>query len=225
MIDDILQIIAPHYCYGCGGTGPVLCPNCKYDIIDEGFSGCIVCNAPSRDGVCRTCKTTYDKAWCVGERGGALERTIDEFKFKRARSAYKPLGDLLHQTLPSLPESTVLVPVPTIAKHVRQRGYDHTRLLARRLAKIRRLPLAAVLARSSATVQRDARKRRRLEQAKTAFSCRRQLEAKATYLLIDDVVTTNATLRYAAAALRQAGARQVWAAVLARQPLDKANKK
>jgi predicted amidophosphoribosyltransferase len=50
------------------------------------------------------------------------------------------------------------------------------------------------------------------------------LDEAPVYLLIDDVVTTNATLRYAADALMTAGAKTVWVGVAARQPLDKTTK-
>lgn len=60
-----------------------------------------------------------------------------------------------------------------------------------------------------------------MEQAKGAFTCKASLDTDVPYLLIDDIVTTNSTLRYAAQALKGGGASQVWVAVVAHQPLDK----
>jgi ComF family protein len=148
-----------------------------------------------------------------------LQRLIGDFKFERVYAAQYVLADLLLAHLDQLPPETVVTPVPTAASHIRQRGYDHTLLLARRVAKERGLKLAQPLIRATATKQRDANRAVRLAQAKTAFTARHPVDA-VPYLLIDDVVTTGATMYYAAKLLKDAGAREVWAATIARQPLD-----
>lgn len=221
MINKLLQIVAPHHCYGCHKTGTLLCDNCKYDIVDESFDACIVCLAPSLVGICSSCRTSYDRAWFVGERTGVLEQLINALKFRRAKSSADVLADLLSVRLPALPPDTVLVPIPTLRRHVRQRGYDHCLLIAKSLARRRRVRLESLLDRKASTVQRGVNKKDRMSQAKESFICSGPLDPDMTYLLVDDVVTTNATVRYAAEALRSAGAKNVWVAVVARQPLEK----
>lgn len=221
MIDGLLQFIAPHYCYGCDKIGTLLCQNCKFDISEEAFGGCVVCGTACLHGICKKCHTSFDAAWCVGERREVLEGIINSYKFERVKSCYKLLADLLDQTLPLLPADTVIVPVPTVAAHIRMRGYDHTLLLAKKLAKLRGLAIATPLYRNHSASQRGANKQLRLKQAKTAFGCKEIEASETTYLLLDDISTTGATLKYAAAALRTAGATTVWVAVIARQPLDK----
>lgn len=221
MIDRLLQIIAPHYCYGCGILPSPLCPNCKYDIEDEPFSGCVMCAAPTAVGICHTCSSAFSRAWCVSERSGPMKRLINAYKFERVRSAYAPLADSLDASLPELPRQTVLVPVPTIAAHIRIRGYDQVDLICHRLATRRSLPVERVLTRASISQQRGHSRKERFDQARAAFRCDRVLDSTRTYMLIDDVITTGATITYAAQALRNAGAKDVWIAVLARQPLDK----
>lgn len=220
MIDNLLGYIAPHHCFGCGKIGVELCDNCKYDIVDESFSGCIVCARPSLVGICARCKTAYEKAWCIGDREGALEQLIDAYKFERMKHASVELASLLNATLPVLPAETVVVPIPTVQSHIRVRGYDHALLLAREFAKRRRLRMTPIIKRTNAASQRELGRRQRFDEAKRAFRCGKALE-NVPYLIIDDIVTTNATLRCAAEALRDAGAQTVWAAVIARQPLDK----
>lgn len=222
MLDSLLSLIAPHYCSGCGERGTLLCDNCKYDIILEPYEACVSCQklaAPIK-GICTECKVPYDRAWCVADRRDHLQRLVDGYKFTNAFAAYKPLADLLHERLPELPGDTVIVPVPTVASHIRQRGYDHMLLIARRFARLRHLSLETDLRRLTSTKQRDASRSQRIEQAKAAFACSKQLSANATYLLLDDVMTTGATMRYAAQALRDAGASTVWCATISRQPLD-----
>lgn len=221
MIDNILQILAPHHCYGCGQVGAVICTNCKYNITEEPFSGCIVCSRPSNVGICSKCQTSYEKAWCVGERVDALRQTIDGLKFERVRSSHKVLADLLNETLPILPQETRIVPIPTIASHVRQRGYDHTALIAHRFARLRNIKLDPVLMRATNSKQRGSNRKQRFKQAESAYICNSLLDPELPYLIIDDIVTTGATLQHAAKVLKDAGAKEVWVAVLARQPLGK----
>ena len=222
MIDDLLQIIAPHHCCGCDKTGTLLCDNCKYNIIDEPFTACLACgdSLAGISGICRSCRAPYTRAWCVGRRQEYLQRLIDTYKFTHAQAAYRPLTDLLDERLPVLPRNTVIVPIPTVASHVRQRGYDHMVLIARYLAKRRGLHAKHLLERATNTKQRDANARTRAAQAKSAFTCRQPLDSNTPYLIIDDVVTTGATVKYAAKTLRRAGARTVWVASMSYQALD-----
>lgn len=146
---------------------------------------------------------------------------IDGLKFNHVKAAAGTLAELLDSHMPVLPLGTVIVPVPTIPPHIRVRGYDHTLLIAKELAKRRKLELGQYLKRLNYGVQRGKSKNERLEQARLAFTCPSKLDGAPAYLLIDDVVTTNATLRYAAEALGAAGAKTVWVGVVARQPLKK----
>ncbi|TAL14688.1 ComF family protein [Patescibacteria group bacterium] len=222
MIDTLLSFIAPHYCCGCGRVGSLLCGNCKYDIIHEQQSVCLVCKKPvGAAGVCRTCRLTYDSAWSVGERRDTLQRLIGLYKFKYAREAYRVLGDLLIEALPDFPSDTIVVPIPTVSSHIRQRGYDHTLLIADYFARKRGLHLKQLLTRKTRTIQRHASASVRQTQAKVAFAPRKQIiNGAAPYLLIDDVATTGSTLIYATKLLKEMGASRVMVAVVAYQTLD-----
>lgn len=222
MIDALLSYVAPHHCSGCDISGTLLCDNCKYDIISEPFLQCAACgkNTAGRNGLCSQCRVPYARAWCVSARRDQLQRLIGNFKFTNAKSAYIPLAELLHKQLPDLPGNTVIIPVPTANSHIRQRGYDHMLLIARRLGKLRGLSVDTSLDRVIDTKQRSATARQREQNAKNAFSCRTNLDPSKQHLLIDDVITTGATVKYATLALQAAGANNVWVASISRQPLD-----
>lgn len=93
-------------------------------------------------------------------------------------------------------------------------------LVAKQLGKLRGLPITTSLQRATNTQQRSASARQRTENAKSAFICESKLDPKKNYLIIDDVITTGATVKYAAIALQHAGAETVWVASISRQPLD-----
>ena len=157
----------------------------------------------------------------MGERTEVLLRLNDAYKFERAKACHKPLADLLVTRLPDLPAETIVVPIPTIPSHIRQRGYDHTLLIARRVAKGLNLTLDPVLERKTNALQRGASRRERIAQAKQAFKLASPCLPDRPYLLVDDVVTTSSTLKYAAQLLRDSGASEVWVGVIARQTSTK----
>lgn len=221
MVEKLLDLVLPHYCCSCGEIGSILCESCKYDIANEHFSGCLLCGRISPLTVrCEQCHSVLERTWCGGERAGGLENLINLYKFEYALSAHVPLGDILLAALPELPSETVIVPIPTVRTHTRQRGYDHTLLLARYIASRRGLKCDQPLVRMTSSVQRGASRKTRIAQARAAFGVEGELQPDIPYLLIDDVVTTGATLRYAAKAMKDAGATTIWAAAVARQPLD-----
>lgn len=221
MIDALLGFIAPHHCRGCDKIGVLLCDNCKYNITSEAFEACLSCAGPvGRLGICRRCNLPYSRAWVVGWRRDSLELLIDDYKFKRTKSSSQALVDLLDLTVARLPPETVVLAVPTIASHIRRRGYDHAKIIAQQFAIRRGLTFDDILQRATNTTQRGKNSRLRKQQAQQAFKVARPLSAKAPYLLIDDVITTGATVHYGARALKQAGAGEVWVAAIARNPLD-----
>jgi ComF family protein len=119
-----------------------------------------------------------------------------------------------------LPENIIVVPIPTIAPHIRERGYDQTKLIAKYVANQINRPFETIIQRKTNSMQRGASKKQRERQARQAFGLTNTPGEDSRYLLVDDVVTTGSTLRFAAKALRDAGATTVWVAVIARQPLD-----
>lgn len=220
MLDHLLSIVAPHLCTNCGQLGTLLCDNCKYDIVSEPYERCLHCQKPSLDGVCKSHHLAYRQAWCVGERQGAVQRLIGTFKFQNAQAAYRPLAQLLHARLPDLPLDTVIVPVPSLPDHIRERGYDHVQLICRELGRLRGLTISRCIERRDKSVQHHANREQRIQQAVQAFHIARTIDPAVPYLIIDDVVTTGSTIKQMARILRDAGAVDIWVAVIARQPLD-----
>ena len=119
----------------------------------------------------------------------------------------------------------VLVPLPTIQKHIRERGFDHTLRLCFELENFLQKRLddlgvsveyQSLLVRKNKTVQVGKEKKERVKQAEKAYGIREgvEIENKTLYILVDDVTTTGASL---AAAKKILQADRVWAAVLMKE--------
>ena len=173
-----------------------------------------------RQGVCGRCRVPYSQAWVVDVYHGPVGEAIKGMKIMSMQGVAVVLADMLTNILPTLPVETIIVPVPTLRSHVRQRGFDHTKLIAKRVAHRLGLPIIYPLRHVGRSMQRGATAVQRHAQAKKAFAVEPQLDPDAIYLLVDDVVTTGATIREASLRLREAGATEVWVAVLARETLD-----
>jgi len=112
----------------------------------------------------------------------------------------------------------LIVPVPTATGRVRERGFDHAALLARQVAKDLGLPVSRPLGRLGQSRQVGAKRpQRQIQMADKIWVKNRGAVAGQQILLIDDVVTTGATLKEASKVLRQVGATRVDALIFAKR--------
>lgn len=221
----LLDLLCPHSCRGCGRRGAVLCECCKKYLLKQPLRVCPLCKRPLarakkddavwRDYVCEDCALPFAAVFVCGWREGVLAKLIKDYKYKSVRAASEVLVEVLDAAMPELPQNTVVVPLPTVGKHVRERGIDHTLVLVRKLAKRRGWRCEQRLVRAADTVQVGTKAAERQEQAKRAYMAAGEADNGANYLLLDDIWTTGASLLAAAEVLREAGAKQLMAVVLA----------
>jgi ComF family protein len=220
LLDLLLSLFAPHLCQGCGATGRGLCECCNNYIIDEIYPFCLICGLEiSYNNLCVNCRKTSSitRAFVVGQNKTTLKRLLYAYKFTPARGLSRDLSHLLDRALPILPSDTIIVPIPTISKHIRQRGFGHIELIARQLARRRRLPYRQLLLRRDNSVQHGLNAAARAQSAAKTFRLRPKSEIARTVLLIDDIYTTGQTIKAASKLLKSAGARTIYVAVIARQ--------
>ena len=212
----LLDLIAPHSCRGCGHIGNVICNRCKNNMLKTHNNRCPICKQPNKNGICSKCK--LPPAYNLGIRTGSLDVLIHELKYNSVRSAAAPLAELLDHSLPAFKSRTYIVPLPTIARHIRSRSLDHTSLIAKHLAKRRpNFCVSKLLLRSNNSIQVGSDAKTRIKQAKTAYSLnpKIKIDQTATYILFDDVWTTGASMQAAIDILKKADIKNINIATLA----------
>ncbi len=221
----LLHTALPGRCLVCrepGASGRDLCPACTAALPWMPHA-CVRCAQPlpTADPVCGAClyrPPPLDAVIAAFDYGFPVDRLLPRFKFHRDLAAGALLGDCLAQATAGAARPAALVPIPLHTARLRERGYDQALELARMLARRHGLPLRTdLLRRVRATAPQsrlDAKARRR--NLRSAFAVQRPAGMPAHVVLIDDVMTTGATLHAAARALRLAGAQRIEAWVCAR---------
>jgi ComF family protein len=189
----------------------------------DAFPGkpCQVCSRPLKAEHAVTCgeclkeMPPYARAICFGPYTGTLREAIHLLKFRQVKRLARPLGELLADL--ALPSADLVVPVPLSLKSLRERGFNQTLLMARPLAKRRVLPLerGLLIKKKETPPQSSLSRSARLRNLRGTFAVTGSLSGERI-LLVDDVITTGATVSECTRALLRAGASEVCVAALAR---------
>lgn len=194
-LGEALGLVFPTWCAGCDVPDVALCSECHEALVYQGL-GRRLDRMPVRSAV------PFD---------GAAARTIRAFKEDGRTGLARTLGPLLAAAAADFGDALV-VPVPSSAAAMRRRGYPIAELLARR-AGLR--PAAVLTSVGTPADQRGLGRADRQRNVAGAFRVRRAGVSGQRVVLVDDVVTTGATLREAARTLEAAGAIVVGAATVA----------
>ena len=165
---------------------------------------------------CKSCrhKTPIEHMFVRTKLDGPARDLVFRYKFTYTRQAHVVIARELYAALPRVMPGFALCAVPTSAKHIRSRGFDHNKLIVNELARLTKLLVYSGLIRTRHTKQVGQKRQARLVQQRGAFSVQGKPPDKV--LLIDDVFTTGATLSECARTLKKSGAKHVYAAVFAK---------
>lgn len=232
----LLDFLAPQQCVHCGhrlpsshqedrehSTGtqrsiPLLCTQCQNGVPFVERS------------VIRELRQRYPapcaiaNLWVLYRYTEPIAAVIHAIKYQFRRRAARRLGNMLGTMLQSQhhPPMDAIVPVPLHPARQRERGYNQSELLAMGVADILQIPVRTRWIRRSrwTASQTQLSDAERLANVQHAFTAGKQAEAVRgkNVLLIDDVVTTGATLCASAAALQHLGAHKIFAAAVAIAP-------
>lgn len=210
-------------CFLCRGAADgVLCAACDADLPRLTGPACPRCALASPEGaLCGRCLSrppSYDATRAALAYAFPADVLIQALKFRGELALAPFLGDLLSRCIAD-GKVDCIVPVPLSAARLRERGYNQALEIARGIAAATGTKLAPELCERSrdTAVQMDLPLEDREKNVRGAFHCP-GLVAGATIAVLDDVMTTGATLDEVAAALKRAGAARVVNWVVARTP-------
>jgi len=203
VLADLLDLVLPRLCAGCLAPGRTLCGRC-----------CALLSGP-RPHRPDPCPPGLPPLVAAASYAGPVRAALLAHKEDGRLGLARPLGRALAGAVVTLAVEAVLVPVPSAPEAVRLRGQDHARRLAAAAAREAGLCSRSLLVQARRTADQSGLDAgQRADNLRGALRARQRLDGLPV-VLVDDVVTTGATLAEAARALRAAGADVRGAAVVA----------
>lgn len=220
----LLDILFPKKCVSCGKLDSLFCEKCQAKILYLKTQNCPYCNKITvRGRVCPSCKSSYKSAltgvYVVAHFETSLKEAIHQFKYEFIKSLREDLADIAWPLLNDFPQKAILTCVPSNSKRLAWRGYNQAEELARILAKrtgMRFYP--NLLKRTSYKApQTQLGRKDRFKNVRNTFVEDKSFDLSGKQVIIvDDLVTSGATLDACAHEIRKMGATRVWGFALAR---------
>jgi ComF family protein len=230
----ILDLLFPIRCVLCGKEEKWVCKSCLTKISLKNDHVCPVCERMITPGglTCHSCKRKNPlsgMAVAASYKDQAVSKLVHFFKYRFVSDLHVPLGTLLVQALQKtefhVPD--LIVPIPLHPRRLRWRGFNQSALLGKYLSEKllagMQIPFSdCILERIRYTLPQMGIKDflRRKSNIKKAFAVRDKSAVKnKVILLVDDIATTGSTIFECARALKDAGAKEIYAIVVARQEI------
>ena len=234
---EALEALSPTRCAGCERSGASICQDClaSLALIDPCHS-CIRCGAPFGDLLCTECSVegtssamaeALDRCLACAVYAHPLPRIIRAYKDAGEQRLAPYLAELLYDTAlhaqVAAPDryggvlfgADAVVFVPATSAAFRRRGFDHMEAIARPFCELSGVPLLDALVKYGHGDQRELGREERRERARGMYETVEDVRGRRL-LLIDDVITTGATMAAASAELKRAGAAAVDGLAIAR---------
>ncbi len=222
----LLDLLFPSSCPVCEkssddhSTSP-LCSSCWHKIQRHNGEGCKICASVTdydSTAVCQECrsiKPVFDRVIAYGIYDGVLKETIHLMKFRQLKRLARVLGQELSSI--DVPVADSIIPVPLSVNGLRKREFNQSAIMAKELSKKTGIPLYLNgLRKVKETLpQSSLSKAERIRNVKGAYASNGNIQGKRT-ILVDDVVTTAATVNECAKVLKKAGASSVTVVTAAR---------
>ena len=232
----ILDTLFPITCIACGKENEWICKDCFSYIFIQNEHVCGICekvNTP--DGrTCQKCKkksalsaflvaTSYNNSF--------ISHAVHLYKYRFIPDLHIQLGNLIIKALQKtdIPLADIIIPVPLHSKRLRWRGFNQSELLAKHIS-LNLLPQTEIELDEKVLIRKKytppqmkiSNYQHRKQNIQGAFCLTDAEKIKnKTILLIDDIATTGSTIFECAQVLKNSGAKEIYAAVIARQEIRK----
>ena len=216
------SLLLPQDCLLCAAASgsALLCPGCAGSLPRLPTQRCPCCALPTAGarlcGACLAAPPHFDATIAVFRYAFPVDRLVQTFKYRHCLALAAWLAEAMLAAVPP-GRHDLLLALPLAPHRLRERGFNQALEMARPLARALRLPLAAnlCLRRIDTPPQASLPWHARQRNVRSAFEIRGDVAGKSV-LVVDDVMTTGATLNELAHALKKQGAARVTNWVLAR---------
>lgn len=204
-----------------------LCNDCHRDLPFRRSLGCPRCNAQGVEnqlcGACLSDPPHFDETISAFRYAYPLDRLVQAYKFSANLGLLPLFGDALVRAIRAADAARpdLIIPLPLASRRLAERGFNQSALLGERVSKTLgiRFEVRGMLRVRETPPQTGLNREARQKNVRGAFDCAHRLDGRHV-AVVDDVMTTGATLSEAAKILKKAGAAHVSAWVVARALRD-----
>ncbi|MBA3696058.1 MAG: ComF family protein [Methylotenera sp.] len=222
----LTKLILKQLCTLCGShdAGHLgLCESCLLDLPWHTVSQCPQCSLNSDGNTCGSCLTappSFDATTALFTYDFPLDRLLQQYKYRESLQLANTFAMMLHQKLSPQKNSSIIdliIPMPMHAKRLQERGFNQAIEIAKLIAKFINLPLDynACQRVKITPPQASLPLKERSKNIRGVFQCNKDVWS-LNVAIVDDVMTTGASLDELAKTLKQAGAAHVECWVIAR---------
>lgn len=230
LIREVCHILFPHLCLLCQRRtmGSLICTRCL-DINQTGGTRCNRCYSIAANlnehELCHLCTLyplPYRSLRYLWEYSGPVKELLRIMKYRPSLGTAKLIGDLAANRFcnPQTHEWDLIVPIPSSSNAIWRRGFNQCEIIAHAVARATNTKCAygALAHQGYRNSQASLHGNQRIRNVKNAFKANNSIVQNMAILLIDDVVTTGATINAATKALIDGGAASVDVFSIARSP-------
>jgi len=209
----ILELFFPEFCLNCQNLGPPLCQNCYHDLNFYFTQNKIQEISANFEEV------SFDQVQIMAKFEGSLAKLLKALKYQSGKNIAPFLARMLYRHL-LIPQADLITFVPLHPHKLRVRGYNQCQEIALELGKITQIPVRNLLQKKQNTSAQAQIKNQkmRLQRMQGLFQIREKyqdLVVNKTIIIIDDVLTTGATLNAASQALKKASVKEIFGLIVA----------
>lgn len=220
--EKILDIIFPPKCGFCNkitGSEYFICERCRNLATQKYINRCKLCGKIAYNEKCTECankRIYYDNLIFCSEYTEEMRHKIHLYKFMDKKYYYHFFTELLYERLKDV-KSDLIIPVPISCERYKERGYNQSGLIAKKLSTLLNMPYSEDILKKKVNSERQSIQnfQKRQESVKDVFSIADNIIVRnRDILLIDDIFTTGATANECSKVLKRSGAKKVDVAVI-----------